>query len=107
MKSISKTLSYEDRERAFWFLVSVCFLSFVAYVYAINATAHHTAIRQNLEREVAELNTEIGSLEFALIDVRSAVTLERAVGLGFSEVKRPLYVSRAPRTSLTLNTDRR
>ncbi|MBI2086601.1 MAG: hypothetical protein HYT69_00260 [Candidatus Zambryskibacteria bacterium] len=97
---------YESRERAFWFLISVSLLSLALYTYAINATAHHIAVRENLEREVAGLAAELGTLEFASISLRNAVTMERAIELGFHEVGEPLFVSRTPNISLTLNTVR-
>ena len=101
-----RAISYEDKSKAFWLLVSISLLSLSFYVYAVNATAHHIAIRQNLEREVASLTAEIGTLEFASIGLRNAITMEKAAELGFSEVRRPLYVSRTPNTALTLNTER-
>lgn len=101
-----RTLSYEDRGKAFWFLISCLLLSFGLYIYAVNATAHHIAVRQNLEREVGELASHIGTLEFATIEMRNDITMERATELGFTEVRKPLYVSRTPNTALTLNTER-
>lgn len=100
------SISYEDKKKAFWSLVSLSLLALSFYIYAINATAHHIAVRENLEREVSELRAELGVLEFASISLKNAVTMERAVELGFQEAKRPLFVSRAPNTSLTLNTAR-
>ncbi len=100
----SRSISYEDRERAFWFLVSASLLSLIVYVYAINAAAHHIAVRQNLEKQVAETNASLGSLEFNVIALKNNVTLEVAQSHGFTEVKAPLYVSRtASENTLTFN----
>lgn len=101
----SRAISYEDRERAFWFLVSASLLSLIIYIYAINAAAHHIAVRQNLEKQVAETSARIGSLEFNVIALKNNVTLEVARSYGFEEVKAPLYVSRsASLNTLTFNT---
>lgn len=97
-------VSLEHREKAFWFLASVSLCSLLVYIYAINAAAHHIAVRQNLEREVAETNVRLSSLEFASIELKNAVTIETAEIYGFTEVKEPLYVSRNSAESLTLNT---
>lgn len=98
-------LSIDGRERFFWFLVSVSVFSLLIYVYAINAAAHHIAVRQNLESEVTALNSSLGSLEFDSIALKNAITMEVASIYGFEEVREPLYVSRnSPATALTLNT---
>lgn len=100
------TASLENREKAFWTLVFISLASLAIYIYAINAAAHHIAVRQNLEREVAEQNAALSSLEFAVIELKNNVTIETAREFGFSEVKKPLYVSRDTESSLTLNTAR-
>jgi hypothetical protein len=101
----SRSISFEDRERAFWFLVSASLLSLVVYVYAINAAAHHIAVRENLEKQVAETNARLGTLEFNVIALKNNITLEVAQNYGFSEVKAPLYVSRTgTESALSFNT---
>lgn len=99
-----RSASFEDRERAFWFLVSVSICSLFIYIYAINATAHHIAVREHLERGVAEVEARLSALEFSAIALRNEITLEIAQVHGFAEVKTPLYVSREAAPALTLNT---
>ncbi len=103
----AKAISLEDRQKAFWFLVSVSLGALLVYVYAINAAAHHIAVRQNLEREVAETNLQLSTLEFSVIALKNSVTAETARAYGFSEVKEPLYVTRSASQTLTLNTSAR
>lgn len=103
----ARALSLEDRQRYFWYIVSVALCALAIYIYAINATAHNIAIRQNLEREVAQMNAHLSSLEFASIELKNAITIETAREYGFAEVKEPLYVSRNASDSLTLNTSSR
>ena len=99
--------SFEQRERAFWFLVSVSLLSLFVYVYAVNAAAHHIAVRQNLEKQVAEANSRLSTLEFQTITMRNNITFETARSYSFEEVRTPLYVSRtSSASSLTFNTER-
>lgn len=100
------SISYDQREKAFWFLALISLLSLGVYFYAINSTAHSIAMRQHLEREVADLSTELSSLEFAAIELRNSITIELAEQHGFKEVKKPLYVSRDREDSLTLNSER-
>lgn len=101
-----RTILYEDRQHFFWFMVTLSLLSLGVYFYAINAAAHHIAVRENLESQVAEIGARLSSLEFAAIDLKNSVTLDVAHEHGFSEVKQPLYVTRGNSGSLTLNTAR-
>lgn len=95
----------EERERYFWFLASVSVCALLVYIYAINASAHNIAIRQNLERQVAESRSDLSALEFQAIALKNDITLEVAESHGFKEVSKPLYVSRGSKgTALTLNT---
>ncbi len=107
MKSKIKAISYEDRARTFWFLASVCLISLGAYVYAVNATAHHVAMRAELEREAVELHTELAELEFQYIKLKNEVTIDVARELGFTEVQNPLYIARENTASLSFNSESR
>ena len=100
----TRAISFDNRQRLFWFLIGVSVFSLVMYVYAINAAAHHIAVRQDLERQSAEISASLSSLEFTSIELRNAITIDTAREYGFAEVKEPLYVSRGASNSLTLNT---
>lgn len=99
-----KTISYEDRARFFWVLVSISILSLFVYIYTINVTARNVALGQNLERQMARVGADLDSLEFTYIKLKNNVTLELAYQQGFKETKNPLYVSRRANTSLSFNT---
>lgn len=99
-----KALAIGSRQSIFYVLGSMALASIFIYIYAVNASAHHIAVRENLEREVAEANMRLSVLEFAVIESRNAITLETARAYGFAEVKEPLYVSRSSAETLTLNT---
>lgn len=103
----TRTISYDHRARLFWILMMVSVLSLLAYIYAIHATARNIATRQNLERQMAKISTNLGSLEFSYIELKNSVTLELAYQHGFREVKSPLYVSRARTAPLSFNTLKR
>lgn len=103
-KSIA--ISLDDRSKAFWFLAGACLFSLVVYIYAVNATAHHVAERASLEEKSAELNADLATLEFQYIAMTSNVTLDVAKSYGFTEVEKPLYVSRDKEESLSFNTER-
>lgn len=95
---------YEHRVRFFWVLVIVSLLSLCIYIYTINALARNIALRQDLERQIAEISINLDSLEFAYIELRNNVTMELAYYYGFREAKSPLYVSRIRNAPLSFNT---
>jgi hypothetical protein len=101
-----KTISYDNRAIFFWILVGVSILSLCVYVYAIQVTARHIAKRQVLEEKIAEISSNLNSLEFAYIDLKNSVTIEMAYDHGFQEIRNPLYVSRTRPASLSLNSKR-
>ena len=100
------TISYDDRAKAFWFLAGACIFALVVYIYAVNATAHHVAERAALERQSANLSTELATLEFESIALKNDVTLDVAHQYGFQEVAKPLYVASDQAESLSFNTNR-
>lgn len=102
--SISMTARYDYRARLFWLLIGSSLLALLVYVYAINSTAHNIALRQNLERQISQSSANLDALEFAYLELKNDITIEMATNQGFKEVKNPLYVSRAPRASLSFNT---
>lgn len=108
MTNIIKTISYEDRVHIFWTLAAISLLSLFVYIYSINALARTVAERGHLEREVTELSSTLGTLEFSYIAKQNEITPEVARQYGFSEVKSPLYVARnASADALTFNAKTR
>jgi hypothetical protein len=107
MTNRTRIISYDNRVRFFWTMVTVSILSLFIYVYAVNTTTRNIVTRQALERQVANTSANLNSLEFAYIELKNSVTMELAYFHGFKEVKNPLYVSRTNRASLSYNTLRR
>ena len=94
--------SYHNRAVVFLILAGISLLSLVIYIFSINATARNIAHRQELERQIANVRTNLDGLEFSYIELKNNVTLELAHQHGFKEVNNPLYVSRN-KTSLSFN----
>ena len=103
-REASKSVHFEDRIKLFWLLVAVVISSLALYVYAINATARNIAMREHLEREVAQVSSNLSLLEFEYIALKNGITAETASELGFEEAREPLYVSRDAEDSLTFNS---
>ena len=103
----TQIISYDKRVQLFWALVTISILSILIYIYAVNVIARNIALKQHLEKQIADMSANFDSLEFAYIELRNNVTLELAYQRGFKEVKSPLYVSRARPQALSFNTSSR
>jgi hypothetical protein len=106
MISKVKTLSYETRARTFWALMVISAMALIIYIVAVLATVRHTVVRQNLQRQVSTLSTEVNNLEFTYIALQNEVTLDLAYAKGFKDVSNPLYISRSAAASLSFNAPR-
>jgi hypothetical protein len=104
MSNKTKVISYDNRARFFWVLVALSVLLLLVYIYAINTTARNIAVRQDLERQIAQVSASLDPLEFAYIELQNNVTMELAYEYGFKETQSPLYVSRARAGALSFNT---
>lgn len=104
MKNITTlTHSYDTRVRIFWTLASVSIAFLGIYIYAVLATIHHTVAREGLLSQSQSLTARVSELEYRDIAMKNTLSLDTAIAKGFSEVTKPLYVSRT-RAVLTLNT---
>lgn len=103
----TRAISYEDRGRIFWTLSAIVGLSCLAYIYCVCATTINIAERQKLERTVADLVANQGSLEFHYITLKNKINMDEALAMGFKEVRTPIYVSRTQNNSLGFATTRR
>jgi hypothetical protein len=103
----TRVLSFDQRVKIFWTLVSVCFVSSILYIYAVSTTVSNTVSRQSLEREVSTLAARIGEMEFTYIGMKNSVNLATAYNHGFKDVSSPTYVSRTSSAgSLSINLNR-
>ena len=103
----TRTISYDTRVRAFWFMLFVLMVSIVVYMVAVRATIGNTVARANLESSTNALVTQVGNLEFQYISMEDNVSLQLAYSKGFENVTSPIYISRASSQSLSMNVPNR
>ena len=87
MKSYIATLSYIDTTRLFWFFSFVLVALVALYFTFVNLAVFHTARREAALQEARLLSGEIAELEFSYLRLESALTLEKALALGFENVE--------------------
>lgn len=90
----------------FWAFTGLALISTLVYAYSLIATVHITADRQRLTKELSQLSSKVGDLEFKTIALRNQFDLNTALAEGYVEVKAPTFISRTSDT-LTLNVGRR
>lgn len=91
MKAHTLTLPYRfvvRNERALvLFLGLLAILSIGMYIYGVIGTTIEVTERRNLESDIRVANTRISELEISYFNTISAITLDHARALGFTEAK--------------------
>ncbi len=77
-----------------WTCAVFLFAATLLYVVSVSQTVHNTALRQELQTELAALNARIADLEFQTIALKNTITLSLAQDRGFTLIDEPHYVSR-------------
>jgi len=96
----ARIISYDNRARIFWFLISALVLLVCIQIVAVGATTKSVAERQTLEKQVQNLTAKAGELEFNYITLRNQVDISLAYEKGYKETKDPTYASRVSQDSL-------
>ena len=97
-----KILQVNREKILFHALVGILVLCAGFYMYFINATVHNVVARQNFETESSQLTLAIGSEEFQYISKRNSVTLDLAYSMGYKDVSKKTYISRAGTTRVAM-----
>ncbi len=81
-KKINEKIEY-GKEKYFWILFSVFAFFLFSYGFLLEKSAIHAVNNEKLKDEMAVLNTEIDSLGFKYLDLKSSITEELALSKGF------------------------
>jgi|GEM_PF-1744654 hypothetical protein len=90
-------------------LVQVTFLAIIfcifSYVYMVNSIAFAIAQKSNVIDKIAVMNSEIGDLEFEIIQTKESINQELAVEYGLTQQiqNETIFVLRGENTRLTFN----
>jgi len=82
-------------KRALLALVAVLLVSVVSYGALVKKTVANVVERRVVESETADLAAHISTLELQYMQALEAVTLEKALSLGYVETKPQVFVSRS------------
>ena len=102
-----KTIShYYTPQYAVWILAAIIVAGLVSYVYFVQQAVVNVAERNSAENKVAELQSDIGEMEFRYISLKKDVDLAYARSQGFEESSEARYVTRGSGRTLTLRDAR-
>jgi len=76
-------------------LVVVFIFGLVSYGYFVRAAIVNIVTRQNMESELAILNSQVANLESVYIKAKNNITLEKAETMGFVAISNQKFVTKA------------
>jgi|GEM_PF-1752563 len=88
-----------------WTLVAISITLIVMYAFLINASIVNIVKAKSVRSEIASLSTHVGALESKYLLSKSALTMDDARALGFSEsASAPIYITKGEtQASLSFN----
>lgn len=99
MTDAYRKIPYLPSERvAFAAVCSILLALFLIYIHLICATVVHVVIRKEAETSIAELRSEISTLEAAYIERQHAVSDEIALQQGYVAVAEKIFLERTDTT---------
>ena len=98
-------IEYREK-KVFWILFSVFVFFVLSYGLLLNSIMTKAVAKQNIEREMISIGSEVNSLESKYLNIKSKITLDFAKTRGFVVVsadKFAVIASDQPNLSLSIN----
>ena len=102
MKRQTTTVLY--REEKMWFFAALFILMFVSvlYVYFLSASVVHVVMRKEINQEIAQVSSQVSSLESEYIEAQHRVSDDIASMHGYVVTEEKVFIDRT-QTSLVLS----
>ena len=104
IKNQIEKIEYREK-KVFWTLFSVFVFFLVSYGVLVNNTIMNAVAKQNMEKEMATLNSDVNSMEFNYLNMKNNITMERALSLGFVAVSEEKFASVSGTANLSLSVN--
>ena len=92
IKNRINNIEYVEK-KIFWTLFSLFVFLLVFYGIEINNTITNAVSKQNMEKEMITLNSDINSMEFDYINAKNKITLDYANSLGYVSIPNDKFAS--------------
>ncbi len=87
MNYTSGTLKNSEGNRQvqvlFWSMVGAIVVLAIVYMYLVNKTVWNVVAKQNIEKSMASISSDLSDREFQYINSVSGITMDTATKLGF------------------------
>lgn len=91
----NKILNIENLEKKlFWYFTLFVIIFSGLYLYSVNRTIVNIVERQNIEKQIALINSELGNMEASYLGLKNKINFDYALSKGFVKVSNEKYVSR-------------
>lgn len=91
----NKISNIENLEKKlFWSIAMLIIIFSGLYLYSVNQTIINVVERQNIEKQIAGINSRISDTEVSYMNLKNNINYEFAVSKGFVKVSNEKYVSR-------------
>ncbi len=98
----------EYREKQIFWILSITFVFLlVSYGFLINNTIANAISKENMQKELSSLNSEINSAEFQYLNIKNSINITMALSKGFVSVPNNNFALVSPSRSLSLSINKR
>src|ERR1035437_9460538 len=105
IKSKIEKIEYREK-KLFWTLFSVFVFFLISYGVLVNNAIMNAVAQQNMEKDMASLNTDVNTMEFQYLNIKNNITMSLAQSLGFVPISTEVFaVASLPHTNLTLSVN--
>ena len=94
MKRRSKATTCILERRVFWIFIGTIILLLGLYSYFVSKSIVNVIIREEIEQDLARVNSHISSLEYDYLKKKNHINLKLAYELGFEDVRSKEFVTR-------------
>lgn len=86
-------------------LAAFILLAAFFYIYYANQAVRTLNVLEKTKSEVQVLSIEVSEMESKRLAIENSISIEKISGLGFVEVKNPIFIVKNSQKSLSLKTD--
>lgn len=87
VKNIKKRIKIENKEKKFFWVLSSVLISLVlSYGFFLNTTIMNAVAKQNTEKEIFALMSEVNALESEYLTAKNQITIALAMSRGFVKI---------------------
>lgn len=97
-----KAISVALNRNTNYFLIGLIVICVLSYMYFANMAVRTVTYLENSKQEMQSLSVKVSELESNRFALENSISAERAMHLGFLEVKEPTFIMKDGKKSLTL-----